>query len=87
MRLLLCVNSVVIRKNSPFEEFYTYKLTPYINFIEYEYNSELKNIYEQLEADEGLCNEIINNNKRFIDEVLNYDNIIKYTADIINAIC
>jgi hypothetical protein len=87
MRLLLCINSVVIRKNSPFEEFYTYKLKPYVNFIEYEHNSELEHIYAHLQADEGFCNEIIQNNEKFIDEVLNYDNILKYTADVINAVC
>ena len=87
MRLLLCVNSVVIRKSSPFEEFYTYKLKPYVNFIEYEDNSELEEIYAHLQADEGLCNEIIRNNEKFIDDVLNYDTILKYTADVINAVC
>ena len=87
MRLLLILNSVIIRKRSPFEEFYTYKLKPYVNFFEYEHNSELKEIYSQLQADKGLCDEIIRNNKQFIDEVLNYKNILKYTADILNVVC
>lgn len=87
MRLLLCLNSVIIRKKSAYEEFYTYKMKNNLNYIEYSKEDELPEIYKQLESDSTLCNNIIENNKVFINETLTYDNILQYTADIINAIC
>jgi hypothetical protein len=87
MRLLLCLNSAIIRKVSPYEEFYTYKLKNKTNYIEYNKEEELSDIYQTLESDPTLCNSIIDNNKTFINNVLTYDNILRYTASIINAIC
>jgi hypothetical protein len=87
MRLLLCLNSVIMRKVSQYEEFYTYKLEHNRNYIEYENEDELEDIYNNLESNPTVCNNIIKNNKTFIDEILNYENILRYTADIINAIC
>jgi len=87
MRLLLCLNSVIIRKSSTYEEFYTYKLSNYINYIEYNEEEELEQIYQTLENDKPLCNKIIDNNKQFIETTLTYENILQYTADLINGIC
>lgn len=87
MRLLLCLNSIIIRKVSPFEEFYTYKLKPDVNFIEYNDNEELLGIFNRLEQDTDLCDHIIGNNRAFVEDVLNYQNILQYTADVINAVC
>jgi hypothetical protein len=87
MRLLLCLNSIIIRKKSPYEEFYTYKMKNNVNYVEYTNITEIKEIYEKLENDPEICKTIVNNNKQFVDEVLTYNNILQYTADIINGIC
>jgi hypothetical protein len=87
MRLLLCLNSVIIRKASIYEEFYTYKLKQGTNYIIYSKEEELAAIYEALENSPKLCADLIENNKVFINTILTYENILKYTADIINAIC
>lgn len=86
MRLLLNTNSVIIYKKSIYEEFYTYLLKDNINYIEYEDENQLRNIYNKLENDEKLCLQIIENNKKFVDEILTYDNILKYTADLLNLL-
>lgn len=85
-RLLLNTNSVIIYRKSIYEEFYTYLLKDNINYIEYENENELRNIYNKLENDEKLCLQIIENNKKFVDEILTYDNILKYTADLLNIL-
>ena len=86
MRLLLNTNSVIIKKKSLYEEFYTYLLKDNINYIEYENENELRNIHNKLENDEKLCLQIIENNKKFVNEILTYDNILKYTADLLNIL-
>lgn len=86
IKLMLNVNSVIIKKKSPYEEFYTYLLKDNINYIEYENENELRNIHNKLENDENLCLQIIENNKKFVNEILTYDNILKYTADLLNIL-
>jgi hypothetical protein len=58
-----------------------------VNYVEYTNITEIKEIYEKLENDPEICKTIVNNNKQFVDEVLTYNNILQYTADIINGIC
>jgi hypothetical protein len=87
MRLLLCLNSVIIKSKTRYEEFYSHRLTPDVNYIEYERVEDLKNIYRRLEKSPELVNTIIENNKIFINQELSYDNILQYTADIINLVC
>ena len=83
---LLNVNSVIVKKQSPYEEFYSYLLKNNENYIEYTRTEELLDIYNRLENDNELCNKIINNNKNFINNVLTYDNILEYTAYLLNNI-
>ena len=89
MRLLLCLNSVVIKKSTTpkWEEFYSFKLKSEVNYISYCDESELRDIHRRLEGDPALCKKIIANNTRFINNILTYENIMKYTADLINAVC
>lgn len=86
IKLMLNVNSVIIKKKSPYEEFYSYLLKDNINYIEYENENELRNIHNKLDNDERLCLQIIENNKKFVNEILTYDNILKYTADLLNIL-
>lgn len=86
IKLLLNVNSVIIKKKSPYEEFYSYLLKDNINYIEYENENELRNIHNKLENTEKLCLQIIENNKKFVNEILTYDNILKYIADLLNIL-
>lgn len=81
-RLLLNTDSVIIRKDSPYEEFYTYLLKPYENYIPYLTADELRTIHTQLENDTDLCNKIRNNNKIFVDTYLRYDDILEYVANL-----
>ena len=79
-RLLLNVNSVIIKKKSEYEEFYSYLLENNENYIEYNKTEELLSIFKHLEQDTKLCNRIINNNVNFVKNILTYDNILKLNA-------
>jgi hypothetical protein len=84
MRLLLCLDAVILRSPSMYEEFYSYLLKDGENYIEY---YDLLETYQMLEKENALCAQIALNNRRFIDEVLTYKNILGYTAEIINSVC
>lgn len=85
MRLLLCTDSIIIRSKSKYEEFYSYLLKDGENFIEYTNTSEIRDIVEKNEKD-GIYDKIIENNKNFIDNCLNYNEVLKYTCLLINAL-
>lgn len=87
MRLLLLTDSVIVRKSSPYEEFYSYLLKPDQNYIQYNNVEELPEIHKRLEADIPLCNSIRKNNQQFVDTYLKYDNILEYVANLINGVC
>lgn len=76
--LLLNTNSVIISKESPYEEFFSYLLKNNENLIMYKKEEELQKIYINLEFNTDLCKKIINNNRKFIKETLTYDNILEY---------
>lgn len=87
LRLLLTTNSVIIKKsNSPYEEFYSYILDNNKNYIEYSNINEIRNIYNKLENNSELYNQIIKNNRDFIHKYLDYDEILLYTYKIIDGI-
>lgn len=87
LRLLLCSDSIILKDTfSKYEEFYTNLLKPNVNYIEYSDINELKEIHYKLEENKSLCDTIINNNKIFVTEILTYNNILKYCADILNGI-
>jgi len=86
MKLLLNVNSVIIKKNSPYEEFYSYLLKDGINYIKYNKEDELRIIHDKLEINEEFSLQIIENNKDFVKNVLTYNNILEYTATLINIL-
>ena len=85
-KLLLNVNSVIIKKVSPYEEFYSYLLKDNIDHIEYNDESELREIHEKLENDEKFCLKLIDNNNKFTNNILTYDNILEYTSTLLNAL-
>lgn len=87
MRLLLCLDSVIVRKESPYEEFYTYLLKENVNYVHYTNESELTQIYNDLERNPELCSAIVQNNRTFIQDILTYANILQYTSELINGIC
>ena len=80
MKLLLNTNSVILRQNSQYEEIYTYLLKDKINYISYTKSDELRSIYNILENDPDLCLQIIKNNKNFVKNIITYENILEYTA-------
>lgn len=86
MRLLLGLNSVIIKATSRYEEFYTYKLSNMQNYFEYTDLKQLRNIHEFLEDNPTFCKEMIHNNITFINNVLNYNNILEYVALLINGL-
>jgi hypothetical protein len=87
MRLLLCLNSVIIKGSTKYEEFYSYKLKPNENFLEYKFPGELNDIFMKLEQNPSISHKIISNNKEFIENTLTHINILKYTRDLINLTC
>lgn len=87
LRLLLASNSVIIKSSgSPYEEYYSYILKNNINYVEYSNINEIRNIYNKLEDNPKLYNEIIENNKIFINKYLDYEEILLYTYNIINGL-
>jgi hypothetical protein len=86
MRLLLCTDAVIVKKHSPYEEFFSYLLKPNINYIEYKNVDELQTVYNTLESDPTLCATIRRNNAEFVDTYLKYDVILEYVANLINAL-
>lgn len=89
MRLLLNLNSVILKKRSPYEEFYSYLLQDRVNYIEYSIEKDLEEILIFLEkSSEGseLSKNIIKNNRKFVREVLNYESILLYTALLLNRL-
>ena len=88
MRLLLASGSVIIKKNSLFEEFYYYLLKDTQNYYSIKTLDELDNIYKNLETTIPINNQMkmIENNTEFVKNHLNYDNIINYTANILNIV-
>ena len=85
-RLLLMCNSVPIIIKSKWEEFYTDILVPYENFIPCDNVSNIRSIVEQLEKEPEKSMRIIKNNERFVKEKFRYNDILQYTADLINAL-
>ena len=86
MRLLLCTDSVLLHKSSPYEEFFTYLLKPNVNYIAYTAAEELGPIVTILENNPELCATIRKQNAVFVDTYLTYDAIMEYTADLVNAL-
>jgi hypothetical protein len=86
MRLLLCTDSIIIRKKSGYEEFYTHLLRPGINYIEYMDETELLGIFNFLENNPDVCSYIRKNNREFVDKYLKYNAILDYVANTIHAL-
>ena len=87
MRLLLCSDSLIIKKASVYEEFYSYRLRDGGNYIEYRDEGELRGIVERFENDRLAYDMIISNNRWFVDMELNYEQILLYCAEVIDAVC
>ena len=66
--------------NRIYEEIYTYLLKDKINYISYTKSDELRSVYNILENEPDLCLQIIKNNKNFAKNVISYENILEYTA-------
>ena len=86
MRLLLCTDSIIVRKESNYEEFYSYLLKPGVNYINYKNEKELTGIHNNLENNPDLCSNIRNNNQEFVDKFLKYDVILDYVSELINML-
>ena len=77
---------IIKSSSSPYEEYYSYILKNNINYVEYSNINEIRNIYNKLEDNPKLYNEIIENNKIFINKYLDYEEILLYTYNIINGL-
>lgn len=86
MRLLLCSKSVIIRQNSRYEEFYSYLLLNNFNYIQISNIDELRNLYDNLEKNPNMFNEIVDRNTLFVENVLTYENILYYCKLLINGL-
>ena len=86
MNLLLNINSVIIKKESLYEEFYWYLLKNNVNYIEYKNEEHLKDIYIYLENNTNICKNIINNNNNFVNNILTYENILEYVYLLLSFI-
>lgn len=87
MRLLLCTDAVIVKKQTPYEEFYSYLLKPDINYVEYKNVEDLTQVFYSLQSKQVLCKTIRENNALFVDTYLKYDVILEYVANLINALC
>ena len=86
MRLLLCSKSVIIRQNSKYEEFYSYLLKNSLDYIQYNNVEDLRKIFNFLENRPDVYNAIVNKNLYFVQNILNYENILHYCKVLINAL-
>ena len=88
MRLLLASNSVIIKKESKYEEFYYYLLKDKQNYYSIQTLDELDNMFKKLQTTESIDGQMktIQNNNEFVKNYLNYDNILCYTANILNIV-
>lgn len=81
MNLLLCSDCIVVKFNSPYEEFFSELLENNVNYVEIGCYDELNTVINNSTYDI-----IPHNNKVFMDTVLTYDNVLKYVADILNEL-
>lgn len=88
MRLLLASNSVIIKKDSIYEEFYYYLLKDKENFYSIQTLDELDGMFKKLQTTEPIEKQMqtIKNNREFVKTHLGYDNILAYTASILNIV-
>jgi hypothetical protein len=86
MRLLLCTNSIIIYKSLIYEEFYTHKLKNRVNYVEYNNESEIRDIIKKNEETKEY-EVIIDNNTEFVDTYLDYEQILLYTFLVIKGVC
>ena len=79
---------MVIKKNSDYEEFYYYLLKDKHNYYSFNNINELDDLYEALENKIPIeqQTQIIKNNNSFVKDILNYNNILEYTANILNIV-
>eukprot|EP00960_Hanusia_phi_P057790 763664-Hanusia_phi.AAC.1 len=76
-RILLPIHAVMIRRRgSAYEEFYTDKLKENIHYVGYQNTAELRAIISRLESFPLLSKKIIQENQEFVDEQLNFNNMI-----------
>lgn len=85
-RLFMLMNCVPFYCKSPYEEFYTYLLKPNENYIEFDNVKQLEKLYDKYKNDTILHNSIIQNNKKFIQNILTTENIYLYISKIINEL-
>ena len=83
---LLKINSVIFKGIDRYEEFFYYKLKNKENYISIDNPQHIRPILEMLEKDDELYDKIVANNKKFIDEELNYSQIKLYMAILLNGL-
>ena len=84
MRLLLLMNSIPFYCTSQYEELYSKMLKHEINYIQFDDVNELNDVYNKYKSNHQLFTNIIQNNKNFTNNILTFENLLKYTADLIN---
>jgi len=85
-RLILMLNSVPIVLKSKWEEFYTHALIPHEHYIPCERVADLQGIVKRLESEPDKSMAIIENNRRFVRDMLSYVDVTNYTAALLNGL-
>lgn len=84
LRNLLALNSVVLKQESPYEEFYFRFLKPYTHFVPVKTDlSDLLTTLEHLRNDDKLCRHIADEGMSFVQNELNYQSVLTYFAELL----
>ena len=84
IRLLLNLDCIIFSRISTYENFYTYTLKDNENHITFTNYKDLYSLFKKIENDPDLKDKIIQNNKEYCEKILTYDNILDYTALLLN---
>lgn len=86
MRLLLASGSVILRIASPYVEFYTSLLKPYVHYVPV--REDLSDLFAQRAwalQHPDACRAMVARNRLWVETFLTYPNILEYTARLING--
>ena len=86
LKVLMASNDIIIKEKCKYEEFFHYKLKDKENYMEIVQPEEIRSTMELLSGDVDLCNKLRENNKKFVDEQLNYEQVLLYTSLLLNGL-
>lgn len=86
LRYLLAFDSVVIKHESPYYEFYYPFLKPFEHYVPVQADfSDLISTLEQLDSDDAYCRAVAQNGRDFVARHLTYPSVMRYIKEVLEA--